>query len=334
LKILSFDIESCNGNSKEASLCSFGYCLTDENFNILEQKDIIVNPASKKFTLLNFKGNKGIKLAYEEKVFRSAPTFDLIYQEIKDLFDKADLVVGFSIINDLNYLNSACKHYNKENFNFEFIDVQYIYSLYKGEQKALDKLMHDLNKDFVFHESDEDARAAILVLQDICKNLVVDLQGLLSYYKIVKGKNTNQGYYSSYSLVQMLGRKGLQPTSKLTKHLFGVHLLKQKKQPSGKLSKKSFHFSKKLSYTNIRFSRSLISCIYEQGGTYTTNIEDCKIFVIANKEKLKNSELEFSLNHKEKVMELDDFLAMLGQFKMQTFNDEKAIIKYFSKKPN
>ena len=68
LKILSFDIESCNGNSKEASLCSFGYCLTDENFNILEQKDIIVNPASKRFTLLNFKGTKGIKLAYEEKI--------------------------------------------------------------------------------------------------------------------------------------------------------------------------------------------------------------------------------------------------------------------------
>ena len=150
MKILSFDIESCNGNSKEASLCSFGYCLTDENFNIIEQKDILVNPVSKKFTISNFKG-KGIKLAYEEKVFRESPTFDLVYEQIKALFDAVDLVVGFSIINDLKYINSACKHYNMPNFNFKFIDVQYIYGLYKGEQKALDKLMADIHKEFTFH---------------------------------------------------------------------------------------------------------------------------------------------------------------------------------------
>ena len=120
MKILSFDIESCNGNSKEASLCSFGYCLTDENFNIIEQKDILVNPVSKKFTISNFKG-KGIKLAYEEKDFRESPTFDLVYEQIKALFDGVDLVVGFSIINDLKYINSACKHYHLPNFNFKFI---------------------------------------------------------------------------------------------------------------------------------------------------------------------------------------------------------------------
>jgi len=329
--ILSFDIESCNGNSKEASLCSFGYCLTDEKFNVLEKKDILVNPVSKKFTLTNFKGTKGIKLAYEEKVFRSAPYFIEVYEQIKEVFEKADLVVGFSINNDLNYLNSACKHYNLKNFIFEFIDVQQIYSLYKGEQKALDKLMLELHKDFVFHESDEDAWAAILVLQNICQNLNVDVLGLISYYRLQKGKNLEDGFRGSYSLNQMLGKNGLKPSSKLVKYLFFKHLTSLKKK-KGKLNKLRFHFSKKLAYNNVRLSRSLLSSIYSQGGLYASSLEECNYFVTANKEKLKNSELEFAEKNEEKLLDLDDFLALIGEFKMQTFNDEETIKKYFEHK--
>ena len=39
MRLISFDVESCNGNPKEASLCSFGYCISDENYNILEKKE-------------------------------------------------------------------------------------------------------------------------------------------------------------------------------------------------------------------------------------------------------------------------------------------------------
>ena len=43
MKYLCFDIESCDGG-RGGSLCSFGYCIADGNFNIIESDDILVNP--------------------------------------------------------------------------------------------------------------------------------------------------------------------------------------------------------------------------------------------------------------------------------------------------
>ena len=45
------DIESCNGRSFGASMCSFGYALADADLTLTEQKDILINPLPKKFML-------------------------------------------------------------------------------------------------------------------------------------------------------------------------------------------------------------------------------------------------------------------------------------------
>ena len=43
LDYLFFDIEASEGRS----MCSFGYVLTDENFNVLEKEDILINPEAR-----------------------------------------------------------------------------------------------------------------------------------------------------------------------------------------------------------------------------------------------------------------------------------------------
>ena len=46
MKYLFFDIECCDGNH----ICSFGYVIVNNNFEILEKKDLVMNP-EKRFKL-------------------------------------------------------------------------------------------------------------------------------------------------------------------------------------------------------------------------------------------------------------------------------------------
>lgn len=43
MKFVYFDIECCDGYN----ICSFGYVVSDEKFNILVKKDISINPNCK-----------------------------------------------------------------------------------------------------------------------------------------------------------------------------------------------------------------------------------------------------------------------------------------------
>lgn len=331
MRILSFDIESCNGNPREASLCSFGYVVSDENFNVIEKKDILVNPVPKRFTLGNAWG-KGIKLAYPEKQFRNSPLFVEVYEQIKELFDSADLIVGFSIINDLNYINCACCYYQLNNYSFEFIDVQDIYAiLHNGERSSLDKIMKNYCVDFEVHRSDEDAYATLILLKKMCEESSKDIIQLLNYYGIVKGKNGIGGYKISYSLAQMTEKYGLKRSSKINKFLFLKHVSKKKKV-KGELKGKRFHFSKKLISSNLDLCRNLVSAIYLKGGVYSLSLEDCNIFICLDNEQLENGELAFTQKDKAVCLTLSDFERALGEYQKESFNDIVDIKNYFNKK--
>ena len=73
MKYLFFDIECADGG--KATICSFGYVIADLNFNIIEQRDILINPEAE-FCLEGRKGRPDVKLAYPKEDFLNAPTFD------------------------------------------------------------------------------------------------------------------------------------------------------------------------------------------------------------------------------------------------------------------
>ena len=64
MKYLFFDIECSVVSKNAAKICAFGYCLTDEKFNILEKEDILINPQGS-FHLTDRKGTQGLVLPYE-----------------------------------------------------------------------------------------------------------------------------------------------------------------------------------------------------------------------------------------------------------------------------
>ena len=106
MNYLFLDMECSNGND----ICSFGYVLADENFNVLQQNDVLINPESK-FVLTNRAGTQGISLAYDKDEFYAAPKFPDRYEFIKSLVENPEnFVVGFAVSNDAGTVFQIFRH--------------------------------------------------------------------------------------------------------------------------------------------------------------------------------------------------------------------------------
>ena len=173
MEFIFFDIECANCFQGRGKICSFGYVITDENFNIISKEDILVNPHSK-FHLCGHGNHPGITLGYDEKTFKSSPDFNRNYGKIRELLTKPDrLVFGFSVMSDAGYIKSECERYHKEIFDYNFIDIQRIFTDYKGLQNtpSLINCAHEYGviESQEVHKSDDDSYFTMRVLKGICE---------------------------------------------------------------------------------------------------------------------------------------------------------------------
>lgn len=126
-EVFIFDIECASVFKNTAKICAFGYCLTDEDFHILEKEDILVNPQGG-FHLTDRKGSQGLVLPYEYKDFKKYPTFPEVEPRIRALLeDPATLAAGHATMNDVKYLNLEAKRFSLSSFRFDFADTQFVY---------------------------------------------------------------------------------------------------------------------------------------------------------------------------------------------------------------
>ena len=176
MNYLFFDIECANCDEGRGKICSFGYVLTDEAFNVLEHDDIIINPKAP-FHLCGY-GNKAkryIELAYSQNTFKRAPDFTCFYERIKALLSAPDnTVFGYAPENDAGFLASEFDRYGLEAVDFRFCDVQRIFKHYIGSEggnqfslvHACEALAIDMPE--TVHRSEDDAEATMRVLKHIC----------------------------------------------------------------------------------------------------------------------------------------------------------------------
>ncbi|MBQ8426005.1 MAG: hypothetical protein IJX17_08350 [Clostridia bacterium] len=187
MNYLFFDVESID--IKHETICSFGYYLTDEDFNVLENNDFLINP--------NLKDNEYDKwaiircLKYDFNKLLNSPTFMHYYKKIKELIiNENNLVFAFAKDNEIKYLNGECRRhklpliFNEKN---NLYDVQKIYKNYKENknESALKKCVEELAIDtsnFNEHTSLDDALMTMLVAKKICEIENCSLEILIEKY--------------------------------------------------------------------------------------------------------------------------------------------------------
>ena len=171
MRYLFFDIECANSYGGKAKIYSFGYLITDENFNMLcPPEDILINPDSKFDPYVK----KNI-LVYDRAMLKTMPKFNERYAEIKKLMTAKDVVcVGYGIDNDLKFLSDECERYELKKIKAKVYDVQKI--IKAVEEKPARKLHLEFTERFGEqeekpHRSDIDAVRTMMVCKNVLENV-------------------------------------------------------------------------------------------------------------------------------------------------------------------
>ncbi len=321
MKILSFDIESTTGSHRDGSMCTFGYCIADEGFNVTTQQDIVMNPKTKRF-------EPKIKLHYDKAFIKSCDKFPAFYDEIKNLFKGNDYIIGFSIMNDVEFLNNACEVYGLEKIEYEFLDVQLLYKTVYRKQtlSGLAIIAEELQIDYKAHRSDEDARVTLLVLKHIAEDLKLPVKEVLRKFHITLGNN---------------GKDEIVPCTngELTKREINYLILKfvekhyhHSRRYKGGLSFKTFAFSDELKYGDVDRFRRILKRIYDLNGR-TSSIESSNVFVNNFKmgelpEKYANSIRERNKD-KERIVVIseEEFMALIKELPQIEFSSDSELLR-------
>lgn len=189
MKYLFFDVECGNCYNKTGKICSFGYVLTDDKFNVIKKDDILINHDDV--------WDKYVKehiIQYNIKIFKNKPKFNEVFDEIKSLMMNDETICfGFDCNNDMKYLNDECERYHLEKLMPKLFDIQDIQKVLNGDKNGMGLVklveLYNINYDqFVAHNSRDDAEMSMLVLIGICKKYLLSLEQLLIKYKKIKKK--------------------------------------------------------------------------------------------------------------------------------------------------
>ena len=183
MKYLFFDIECANCYNNCAKIFSLGYVVTDENFNILHEKeDILINPRDRFDWYVAKK-----MMAYPRSIFADKPPFPDFYDQFKEMFEDPDtMVIGYAVTNDVHFLHDDCKRYGLPSLSYRFYDVQQIYARQPENNEA--KNLEDSLLAWCgiepenLHRSDEDAYDTMLILKAIAEYHHTNLPGVLAMY--------------------------------------------------------------------------------------------------------------------------------------------------------
>ena len=329
MEYLVIDTESCTGRADDGSLCSLGYAICDENLNVLKQEDILFNPLPKRFMVGDKKNSKrtGVTFAYEVEEFRASPRFEALYGKVKQLFE-GRTVLGFSMSNDVKYLNNACDVFSLPRIEYKFYDVQFIYQLLHPEDTAigLKTLNTKYGIDYVEHRADEDAAASIVLLKNILYLEKTTLNEVIDKYKIFCGENTKDGYHFCYSQAVMEGLYGLKISKRIQSIIFSdyLHNLPIVKRPLEKVC-----FSHKIEKGEIDFTRTLIDLSHKRGYAYTHDTDVCTIYVTDDKCDKRISHLSERKKQRLKIFSLSEYCEHLGYQKDNEYRDVKFLTEYF-----
>ncbi len=312
MKYLFFDIECSVVSKNFAKICAFGYCLTDEQFHILEKEDILINPQGG-FHLTDRKGTQGLVLPYEYSSFKKHPTFTQVADKIYGLLqDKDTLVLGHATQNDVKYLNLETLRFKLPSFSFAFADTQFLYMNRVGvfsRQFGLGSIAEELGVEFTAHRAVDDAYATMKVAEAMCRTEGLSLTELIEKYEITLGSIENHEITPTHSVpcarykAEQEKRKEEREKLKTEFYRFADRE-KRRRAKDGKLKNKAVCFSHPLEI-ELPLSKRLLTKVFEQGGWFTSHAETCDMYVCFEDEG--GPRLKSAIDGKSRIFTPEEF---------------------------
>jgi len=290
MNFVFFDIECAGVSKKFANICVFGYCLTDEHFNIIEKEDILINPMSG-FHLTDRKGKKGLVLPYDYNKFSSCPAFPEVYPKIRRLLTEGNIVLGHSVMNDVKYLNLETARFSLPPLEFSFYDTQFIYMNRANEferQTGLKQITDELGVEYTEHRAADDAYASMRITEAICREEDKDFLSLISFYSISPGKTRGGRAYdcdsaakkAHFAYLRALREEKIKLRGEFCRAVCGKRPALKSKEFCGNV----FSFDRRLE-EDPKTAVAYLHIIYERGGGYTVHSDRCNTYVARSGDK-------------------------------------------------
>lgn len=285
MKYLFFDIECASVFKDRAKICAFGYCLTDEQFHIIEKQDLLINPQGG-FHLTDRKGQRGLVLPYKYEDFKKYPTFLDRKEQIYSLLqDKDTLVFGHAVQNDVKYLNLESHRFSLPSFDFSFGDTQFLYMNITGDfskQLGLSAIADELGVEFTPHRAVDDAYATMKIAEAMCKAENTSLLGLLKKYGVTLGRLQNYEIERTDSVAFTKYRQERERLKEERERLRAeFHIFadkeKRKRAKTGKMLGKTVCFSHPTELCSV--AKKLLSDAFSLGARVTFKAEECDIYI-------------------------------------------------------
>ena len=315
MKYLFFDIECAGVFKNVAKICAFGYCLTDEQFHILQKEDILINPQGN-FHLTDRKGTQGLVLPYKYEEFKNYPVFSRFAEKIYGLLQDTDtLVVGHAVMNDVKYLNLESIRFRLPALSYAFADTQFLYMNLVGDftrQCGLGTIASELGVEFTPHRAVDDAYATMRVAEAMCKRENCTFSALLTKYSVTLGKTENlevtqptSTAYEAYRAERERAKEEREQ-KRASFHIF-VDRSKRKRVKNGKMNTKTVCFSHALEL-NTELAQKLTLSAFAVGAKMTFRAEECDIFVCYETES--GGRLQSVKNRGARIVTPDEFAQM------------------------
>ncbi|MGN0770981.1 MAG: exonuclease domain-containing protein [Christensenellales bacterium] len=311
VRYLFFDIECANCFNGHGKICSFGYVITDTNFEIIEQKDILINPKTKFHLKNRRKEGEDIELSYPLDMFLASPDFDYYYPTIKNLLTYLDqLVFGHSVINDIHFVLSECKRYNKPTFGYNAYDTQVLYKLLHKEknESSLSKLCEKYGIEVTdLHRSDYDAYLTMSVMKKLCEEFDTNLDGIFGKLPNAFYTVKDDGNIVNNFVVESSSKKILDVARKIK--------IDRRLPKNEKVKEKYFCLSKDIEDNHFGKAMFLAQEIRRRGGFYCSKVGKSDYFVQGEQECDRSKmakKLASQPDSRLKVLQQQELLDMLG----------------------
>lgn len=309
MKFIFFDIECACVYKNTAKICAFGYVVADEKFQILEKRDILINPNGK-FHLTDRDG-EGIVLPYDYREFKKYPDFKVFYPQIKELLEGDDkLVLGHAVINDVKYLNLETKRYQLPSFSFRFADTQILYMALTetfDRQAGLESLTQIFEVDYTAHCAADDAYATMRIAQEMCERAQCSLLEFLQKYDINLGKIEEYQFHncSARRRNEYLKEKNIEKRKRGEKRAkFNDFVYGYRVRPtSQELKGKRFSFSRSIE-ENLPLAKKMVKALVSRGGKYSMKLSACNVYVEDTDDASVRRSTAYKLKEDGKIAEI------------------------------